>query len=382
MISDLRFRTTPTAPPPAHAAAKDGTFTVRVQPFPPDHSIAQRLLCSTATRFDKSGALARKLRLNPRTLGQITGSVFVRLDDREKIDLGLNLKNARAGLCVPDFCRPTPTDDGWEYSDATAQLIALYQLRAPWLFQAMQADAEGVSDGISLQAAFPGVALGEAARQVYEVRAWLKKQPGARRPVRALCLALPRQMRARPCAQTPLRASSVQPARLAAASRADRGRRWLVCPPDRTPHSSHHPLLYPQLVKTGSVVPPEDAIRSLAAASVPAVQLKPVLLERVAPVLLLPPLKEKEEASVLAGGDFGLGDRVVHIGGSGGVPFGLRGYVVGVHKWEVGQSLEVLFESDFIGGALLFHRSFAFALRCYAYLPISAAADRWEVRVT
>lgn len=183
----ISFRLSGRLPRPSHpsAAGKDGAYLVRVQPFPPDHEIARRLLCNTGTRFDKSGALARRLRLSPRTLGQLTGSIFVRIDEREKVDLGLNLKNAKAGLCVPDYCRPTPTDDGWEYSDATAQLIALYQLRAPWLFQAMASDADSVGyDGISLQQAFPGVSMGEAARQVFEVKAWLKKQPGSRRPVR------------------------------------------------------------------------------------------------------------------------------------------------------------------------------------------------------
>lgn len=309
-----------------------------MQPFPPDHNIAERLLCNTGTRFDRSGALARKLRLSPRTLGQITGSVYVRIDEREKVDLGLNLKNAKAGLCVPDYCRPTPTDDGWEYSDATAQLIALYQLRAPWLFQAMASDSDAVIDGITLAQAFPGVALGEAARQVFEVKAWLKKQPGSRRPVCALNVE---QKRCRHC--------------LCPTSLGSLVSLFCICDQSQTTHprlsASTPPRVRAQLVKTGSVVPPEDAIRSLAAASVQPVALKPVLLERVAPVLLLPPLLEKEEASVLAGGDFALGDRVVHIGGSGGVPFGLRGYIVGVHKWEVGQSLEVLFETDFIGGA-------------------------------
>lgn len=112
--------------------------------------------------------------------------MYVRIDEREKVDVGLNLKNAKAGLCVPDYCRPTALDDGWEYSDATAQLLALYQLRAPWLFQAMASDADGVGiDGLSLPRAFPGLSLGEAARQVYDLRAWLKKQAVSRRPVRS-----------------------------------------------------------------------------------------------------------------------------------------------------------------------------------------------------
>jgi hypothetical protein len=42
---------------------------------------------------------------------------------------------------VPDYCRPTKEDDGWEYSDATARLIAAYAQQAPWLVRALGEEA-------------------------------------------------------------------------------------------------------------------------------------------------------------------------------------------------------------------------------------------------
>jgi hypothetical protein len=264
-----------------------------VTAFPPDGGAAKRAFAGTAARFERSGALARRLRLSPRLLGQITGGVWVRIDDSAKVDCGLNLKSAKHGLCVPDYCRPSPGDDGWEYSDAAARLIAAYAARVPWLFKAMTDDPD--SGGVDVRAALPGMSAPEAARHAYEAVAWLRKQPAARRP----------------------------------------------------------------LVKTGAQVPPEDVLRALATATaVPAQPLPPVVLERVAPLLLLPPLEEREAASVLAGGDFALGDRVVAVGGAGGgtlPPFGARATVVGVHPWEVGASLELLLDVEFEGGAFSLH---------------------------
>jgi 5'-3' exoribonuclease 1 len=274
----------------------DGTYTVAVTAFPPDGGAAKRAFAGTAARFERSGALARRLRLSPRLLGQVTGTVFVRIDDATRVDCGLNLKNAKHGLCVPDYCRPAPGDDGWEYSDAAARLVAAYAVKAPWLFKALADDPDGGPGGVDVRAALPGLSPSEAARHAYDAAAWLRKQPAARRP----------------------------------------------------------------LVKTGAVVPPEEVIRALATATaVPPPPLPPVLLERVAPLLLLPPMEEREAASVLAGGDFGLGDRVTLVGPLGGgatPPFGARGTVVGMHPWEVGSSLEVLFDVDFDGGSDLHGR--------------------------
>ena len=285
--------------------AADGTYSVAVAGSAPDTGIAARVFASQPAVFTKSGAMARKLRLSPRLLGTLTGALWVRLDDAgAKVDCGLNLRSAKHGLCVPDYCRPAPDDDGgWEYTDAAAQLITSYAQRAPWLFKALaDRDAAGEREGggppsmIDIRDALPGMSPAEAARQAHEAAAWLRKQPVGRRP----------------------------------------------------------------LVKTSAVVAGEETLRALVAAtSVPPASLPPVLLERVAPPLLLAPLQESEVTSVLAGGDFALGDRIVCLAAGGALstpPFGIRGCVVGIHPWEVGASLEVLLDTAWESGTDLYGR--------------------------
>ena len=272
----------------------DGTYTVAVTAFPPDAGAAKRCFAGAQARFERSGQLARRLRLSPRLLGQLTGSVWVRVDEATRLDCGLNLKNAKQGLCVPDYCRPTQDEDGWEYSEQAGRLVGAYAQRCPWLFKALADDLDG-PQGIDVKAALPGMPPSEAARHAYDAAAWLRKQPAGRRP----------------------------------------------------------------LVKTAASCPPEEALRALVAATgVAPVPMAPVLLERVAPLLLLAPLQEREAASVLCGGDFELGDRVVFVGCSQGSapPFGARGTVVGIHPWEVGTSLELLLDAGFEGGSDLHGR--------------------------
>ena len=275
---------------------RDGTYTVAIRPTAPDTGAAQRVFASHPAVFTRSGAMARKLRLSPRLLGQVTGQLFVRLDDAgTKVDLGLNLKSAKHGLCVPDYCRPASDDEGWEYTDAAAQLVTAYSQRAPWLFKALGDAPDGGPPGLDIRDALPGMPPAQAARQAYDLAAWLKKQPVGRRP----------------------------------------------------------------LVKTTAIVPPDETIRALVAATaVPPASLPAIMLERVAPPLLLAPVQEVEVTSVLAGGDFALGDRVVCVAAGGGTvpPFGSRGTVVGIHPWEVGASLEVLLDAGFEQGSDLHGR--------------------------
>jgi 5'-3' exoribonuclease 1 len=59
------------------------------------------MVASFAVTYQPSGMVARQLRLNPRVLGRITGNVWVGLDGDERVDVGLAIKNAKQGLCVP-----------------------------------------------------------------------------------------------------------------------------------------------------------------------------------------------------------------------------------------------------------------------------------------
>jgi hypothetical protein len=54
-----------------------------------------------ASQFMPSGAASRSLRLNPRLLGRLTGNVWVEDSAGNRVDIGLAVKNAKQGLCVP-----------------------------------------------------------------------------------------------------------------------------------------------------------------------------------------------------------------------------------------------------------------------------------------
>jgi hypothetical protein len=55
-----------------------------------------------------SGQVARRLGVSSRTLGRITSNVWVRTGEerRDRVDIGLCVKNAKAGVYVPDYAVP------------------------------------------------------------------------------------------------------------------------------------------------------------------------------------------------------------------------------------------------------------------------------------
>lgn len=78
-----------------------------------------------------SGQVARKLAISPRTLGKITGNLYVQLGDGTKEDIGLFVKHGSKGLCVPDYVQAKPEDKGWAYSQALLQVLDQYKVGRP-----------------------------------------------------------------------------------------------------------------------------------------------------------------------------------------------------------------------------------------------------------
>jgi hypothetical protein len=70
-----------------------------------------------------------------------------------------------------------------------------------------------------------------------------------------------------------------------------------------------------------------------------------VELEQVHPSLLLPPHDPAAPQSVLAGGHFEPGDRIVAVNGTGAPAFGARGTVIGVMPTVV----ELLMDEEYAG---------------------------------
>jgi hypothetical protein len=77
----------------------------------------------------------------------------------------------------------------------------------------------------------------------------------------------------------------------------------------------------------------------------------PVELETVHPSLLLPPYDPAAAKSVLSGGLFEPGDRVVVLKGTGSPAFGTRGTVIGV----LPDSVELLMDEEFAGERGIHH---------------------------
>jgi len=48
----------------------------------------------------------------------------------KRADVGLCVKHAGRGLCVPDYVRPAAGDSGWTYSQALAGVVEQYKARA------------------------------------------------------------------------------------------------------------------------------------------------------------------------------------------------------------------------------------------------------------
>jgi hypothetical protein len=85
----------PTAPPP-------------LQPLHPElllsEARARQVVQQYAVHYVLSGQAARQLGVNPRLLGRLTGNIWVNDSCGERVDVGLAVKNAKQGLCVPGGC--------------------------------------------------------------------------------------------------------------------------------------------------------------------------------------------------------------------------------------------------------------------------------------
>jgi 5'-3' exoribonuclease 1 len=307
-------------------AVNKGPYRVEILPAPPSAAqaaqAARRILSNVTVSYQASGQVARRLGVSSRSLGRMTGNVWVQIgeDRRDRIDIGLCVKNGAKGLFVPDYCAPIepspyqqqqaqqqgqePRKGGWAYSDAMIRVLEQYKQKFAWVWTAVEKQESsstssfasggggksGPPQALTLEELFPGMDNDAAVAQVTALRKWLKSTPLSRRP----------------------------------------------------------------LVKPTAKVAPESAVRMLQAALPPNISKTspPVELENVAPALLMAPLVKGGTASAFAGGNFEIGDRVITVRSSGAPAFGSRGTVVGVYD----EAVEVLFDSEFLGGNDLFGR--------------------------
>lgn len=253
----------------AEQEGTDNNVTVRVypkKPVPP--GFGNRILEGHKQRFTPSGIVARKLGIHPRALGALAGSVHLITDAEERVDVGLQLRNVQMGMCVPDYCRPTTSDDGWEYSDAAMEAFGSLARNFQWLVKAVESSVEvAMNAGVHVSTIFPNSTPEYRADRIKELVSWERRQPFAKR----------------------------------------------------------------QLVRKTSSVAPEPAVRAFAASAPQSADLPSVLLEDVDKRLLLLPIS-RDVIPAVAGGEFALGDRVALATGDAEAPFGSRGTVIGVHE--------------------------------------------------
>ena len=273
-------------------------LAVSLHPVPLDTGVSRRILNGVGQRYMSSGELARKLGINPKVIGCITGAVWVQENAKasrhDRVDVGLNLKHNAKMLCVSGFCRPMQGDkSGWEYSQETLRVLQEYKRAHHWVFAAVDS-VDDMRDGVNLEDVLPDMPEAGRLSALKSAKAWLKAHPIARRP----------------------------------------------------------------LVPASSQVATEDAVRTLVSTTAGgSKQPKIVDLEGVSPLLLMKPVTDGAVVDLYAGGDFELGDRVVMVGDSGQPSFGSRGAIVAVHSYmdahtqdAHAESVEVLFDDDFVGG--------------------------------
>lgn len=78
-------------------------------------------------KFLPTGLVARKLRLGPRTLGRLVGTLPLTAGD-ERVDVGLNVKHGGKNLRVADAIQPGVDGKGWCYSPALISTLQQYQV--------------------------------------------------------------------------------------------------------------------------------------------------------------------------------------------------------------------------------------------------------------
>ena len=85
----------------------------------------ERWLCQV--HYMPSYEIARSLGITPRCLGLLTGNFNVSVDGK-RVNLGLCVKDAQKGVCVPDFAQPSSNNQGWLYSAALTQILQRYKV--------------------------------------------------------------------------------------------------------------------------------------------------------------------------------------------------------------------------------------------------------------
>lgn len=134
------------------------------------------------------------------------------------------------------------------------------------------------------------------------------------------------------------------------------------------------------VLQTSAQVAPEEAVRQLQTMLPPPPKRapEPVVLDNVAPGLLLPPAGRGIVGAALAGGTFELGDRVACLRGTGMPALGARGTVVGRILPCRPTNLDVLSTSPIFRSVLFFPADYqgeVIILLCFVFIHKSCECE-------
>ena len=298
------------------------TVNLSLTVSPPESRFGHKICHDSRLQYYPAYMVAKHLNIHPVVLGKLTSSVYVLPG---KIDLGLKLKNSGKSLCVNDYARrvdnswnnssksyvkhnnnnnsdqSVDTAAGqWEYSEKTIALVAAYQRRYPEFFDAMNknpmsSEKYNFSEFVPVDAGSEYNTTEKAAVQYVEnIVKWLNSLG-----INNLVLI--------PCSSQMM---------------SDRGVRSIEL--ESTRINKH--------------------IQSM---KLPTVQLSDVpiyhLYKPTPSVPWSPTSKVTHE----------LGDRVISVRSDDGVPYGLRGTIVGMHTQSNGIYVEIVFDTELISGTTL-----------------------------
>ncbi|DBA92644.1 TPA: hypothetical protein ACH3X1_002861 [Trebouxia sp. C0004] len=166
------------------AASSSNMLHIEVAPVPPASATAQatarRILGGVRVQYLPSGQVARRLHMSSRTLGKITGNLWLQTGD-EKVDLGLCVKHGAKGMCVPDYVQAQPDNSGWAYSQALVTVIEQYKARHSWVFTMVDQDPD--TNDYQLSLVFHGLSKDSALKKMKDAKGWLQSLPLFKRPL-------------------------------------------------------------------------------------------------------------------------------------------------------------------------------------------------------
>ncbi|KAJ2400932.1 exonuclease II Exo2, partial [Coemansia sp. RSA 2530] len=254
-------------------------------------NVLAQLAKAGCERYLPSYAVAREIGVSPLLLSRITSKMMLmdesKTGDSARVHIGLDLKFEAKRLKVSGFTRRGPT--GWQFSDRAVDLIVRYKAAFPRMF----AQLETTKSNSSLLTA------GECFR--------------------------PEQ--------------ATDNARAYVSSEVKRVRQWLK---DNIDHSTmvQVPIESDLLSKdqVGAIVAARAGVRAAAT--------KKVIIRGVRREAALRPVDAQH---LLKSQSLMVGHRVAYVSDrSGSVPFGAKGYIVGIHARESAQSLDSSVNSNHV----------------------------------